>query len=182
MLRLGDLIRRVFVKSQDGPKWKVEGYETDDGVEGADDDEGIDVFLGFGVYVKPSEEAEAIVAHVGATSEHPVIVAVRDESARAAFIAKCGDIATGELAIFNKDATAVVILKSDGTALVKATTIQMEATDIEAKPTAKMKVSPTPAILLPLADGVVHGTAVDTFTGVALWVLGGSSAVLECKK
>jgi len=118
-LELANLARRVIFASTSGGQWAIRGYETPDGVEG-DDDEPADVFPGVGIYARPAGDAEGVLVNVGAKADHPTIVATRDEDARRAYVEEFGDIAAGEIVVFNGAGKSRVIIRADGA-------IQLEA-------------------------------------------------------
>ena len=98
--RLGmmNIVRRVTLVATQGGQWTTEGYELEDGIEGTDDlneQEATDVFQGLNIYARPAtaDNAEAIMLHVGAKSEHPVIAALRNEDARRRYVDEFGDLA-----------------------------------------------------------------------------------------
>ena len=53
--------------------------------------------------------------HVGCQADHPILAAVRDEDGRRAYVKAFGEVASGEVAIFNGQGTARVLIKADGT-------------------------------------------------------------------
>jgi hypothetical protein len=121
VLNMANMVRRVFASLTVGGQWGIEGYAIDgeDGgaevVEGVDDDL-VDVFQGVAIYARPAadDEAEVIMLHVGAEPDHPAIVALRNEDARRRYVAEFGDIALGEVAVFNSEAQSRVIIKASG--------------------------------------------------------------------
>jgi phage gp45-like len=107
------------ISATSGGRWGVEGYsyksiESNETVTEGSDDEPVDVFQGINMTSRPlaANNAEAILVHVGGASNHPTIVALRDEDARRAYAAKYGNIEAGEIAIFS--ASARVIVKANG--------------------------------------------------------------------
>lgn len=110
-LRLRGLARRVVLSltNNDGT-WQALGYRGVD--ELGEDAEGekfvAEVFPGIGIYARPKAGAkpEAVVIHIGAEPNHPVIIATRDRAAQVA-------LDEDETAVFNSQ--AVIICKKDGT-------------------------------------------------------------------
>lgn len=105
------LVSRVVFGASEGGQWEALGYETDDDEQG-----GLaDVFQGAGIYARPTSGGEGVVVQVGGAANHPVVAAVRDETARQAFVAAFGrDLAAGETAIFSGAGNAYVVLTASG--------------------------------------------------------------------
>ena len=127
-LRMGNMIRRVVVAASQGEAWGFEGYaipnlrgEESFELEG-EGDEPIEVFQGIGIVARPAagDDAEALVFAVGAEAEHQVVGAVRSEAARARYLEEFGEIAAGEIAIFNSAGSARVLVRADGTIEITA--------------------------------------------------------------
>lgn len=119
-LDLRNAIRRVVLGLTGGSDWGIFGYEFtdletgDETVEGADDDPA-PVFQGIGIYARPvGANAEAIMLHVGAEADHPVLAAVRDEDGRRAYVDEFGEVEPGEVAIYNGQGKARVLLMANG--------------------------------------------------------------------
>lgn len=121
VLELANLARRVVFSATSGGRWAVQGYETEDGIEG-DDDDPVDLFPGIGIYAKPAsgDNAEGVMLHVGGRADHPTIVATRNEDARRRYVAEFGDLSPGEFAIFNSAGTARVIITAGGEIQIEA--------------------------------------------------------------
>lgn len=120
VLEMANAIRKVVISSSEGSDWGMLGYEfenLEDGTttcEGEGDDP-IPVFQGIGIYARPlGTNAEGIMLHVGCQADHPILTAVRDEDGRRAYVEEFGEIAQGEIAIFNGAGTARVLVKKDG--------------------------------------------------------------------
>lgn len=113
-------IRRVAIDSSGGSDWGFRGYEFEDPDTGAtvcegEGDPGVPVFQGIGIYARPSGEgAEAIMLHVGTEADHPLLASVRDEDGRRAYVSEHGEIAAGEVAIYNGDGRGRVLVRADG--------------------------------------------------------------------
>ncbi len=121
VLEMANLVRRVVLTSSSGGQWGIEGYETEDGIEG-DEDEPVDVFQGLYIYARPGadDNAEAVMLSVGAKSNNPVIAAVRNEDARRRYVEEHGDLAAGECAIFNTLGTIRIHLTAAGECHIEA--------------------------------------------------------------
>ena len=126
VLDMANAIRKVVISSTVAADWGILGYEfenLEDGTttcEGEGDDP-IPVFQGIGITGRPlGSNAEGIMLHVGCQADHPILVSVRDEDARRAYVEAFGEVKAGELAIFNCQTTARVLVKEDGTVHVNA--------------------------------------------------------------
>jgi hypothetical protein len=126
VLEAMNAIRKVVISTSAGSDWGILGYEfenPDDGsttCEGEGDDP-IPVFQGIGITARPvGTSAEGVMLHVGNQADHPILVAVRDEDARRAYVDAFGEVAAGELDIFNGLGTIRFLMKADGTAVVNA--------------------------------------------------------------
>jgi phage gp45-like len=101
------MLRRLAVKVTTKALWQLLGHddETEDAVE---------VFSGIGFYSRPSDDGspEVVLAKIGGSSDHPVIVATRDERTRQA-LEEARDLAKDESIVFNS--LAFVRVKADGT-------------------------------------------------------------------
>lgn len=109
-------IRRMLVAATDGVAWVLDGFIDFDGnVE----QEQAEVFTA-GSWYRPADDsgAEAMLVLVGAQSDNPAIIAIRDERARAA-IADAIAMAKGEHIVYSP-AGSVVYMKSDGTVEVRS--------------------------------------------------------------
>ena len=119
-------IRKVAVAVVGGSDWGILGYEFTDPETGettceGEGDPGVPVFQGIGIFARPvSDQAEAIMVHVGCEADHPILAAVRDEDGRRAYVAEFDEVAAGEVAIFNGQGTARVLIKADGSIEVTA--------------------------------------------------------------
>lgn len=107
------MIRRMPVRLTGSVKWSLDGHRLIDGSRERRDAE---VFGGIGFHSRPAAgaNAEAIVLFVGDGAENPVIVATRDEAARAAI----AQLEADSTAIFNTK--AIVLIKSDGTIEIRS--------------------------------------------------------------
>jgi hypothetical protein len=121
VLALANLARRVVFGATSGGQWTIRGYETDDDIEGSDDDPA-DVFGGIGIYAKPASEddAEGVLINIGGKADHPTIAAVRNEDARKRYVDEFGDISAGEIAIFNSSGKSRVIIEAGGDIVLEA--------------------------------------------------------------
>lgn len=114
MRAIENLIRRAVVAVASSGRWVPLGYSIDGEDEQLDDDP-VEVFGVPMVYARPaSADAEAIVVHVGASAQHPVIVAARDADARSAYVSAFSELAAGEIAISNGSGSARVIVTAAG--------------------------------------------------------------------
>ena len=116
-----NMIRKVVIGTTNGGLWQVLGYQTTDFDEGevvteGEDDELVDVFQGTHIYARPAagDDSEAIMIHVGGEAEHPAVIATRDEDARRAYVDDYGDIAEGEVVIFNSSGDSRILISVDG--------------------------------------------------------------------
>ena len=116
-----NMVRRVVLGTTAGGLWQALGYQTTDFDEGevvteGEDDELVDVFQGTHIYARPAagNNSEAILIHVGGEAEHPTIAATRDEDARLAYVDAYGDIAEGEVVIYNSTGDSRVLITVDG--------------------------------------------------------------------
>jgi phage gp45-like len=115
-LRLRGLARRAVVSltSNDGI-WQALGYRGQD--EAGEDAPGerfvAELFPGIGIFARPAAGAkpEAVIIHIGAEPNHPVIIATRDRDAQVA-------VNADETVLFNSQ--SVVLIKADGTVEVRA--------------------------------------------------------------
>ncbi len=121
VLEMANLVRRVVLTSSSGGQWGIEGYKTEDGIEG-DEDEPVDVFQGLYIYARPGadDNAEAVMLSVGAKSNNPVIAAVRNEDARRRYVEEFGDIAQGEIVIFNSLGKSRIHISAAGAIAIEA--------------------------------------------------------------
>lgn len=125
-LDLANVVRRVVFTATTGGRWGIEGYETGDDLEGAGDDAGdddlVDVFQGLYVYARPGadDKPEGLMLHVGAEAEHPTVAALRNEDARRRYVDEFGDLARGEIAIFNSAGKTRIFIQADGEVQVEA--------------------------------------------------------------
>lgn len=126
VLEAMNAIRKVVIASTAGSDWGILGYEYENLEDGSttcegEGDEPIPVFQGIGIFARPvGTNAEGVMLHVGNQADHPILAAVRDEDGRRAYVEAFGEVAAGELAIFNGQGTIRVLLKADGTAEVNA--------------------------------------------------------------
>lgn len=105
--RVRGMVRRVVVSltEQAGGAWQTLGYKDADG--NRETWNNVEVFGGVGIHARPADSGrvEAIILHVGADEEHPVMVATRDRSMQVALEAD-------ETAIFNGQ--TIIRIKADG--------------------------------------------------------------------
>ncbi len=126
VLDMANAIRKVAISSSEGSDWGMLGYEFENLEDGSttcegEGDDPIPVFQGIGIFARPlGTNAEGMMLHVGCQADHPILVAVRDEDARRAYVEAFGEVAKGELAIFNGQGTARLLIKADGTIDVNA--------------------------------------------------------------
>lgn len=111
MLRLRNLARRVVVSLTEaaGGAWQALGYKLPGDAEDAREKfNNVEMFGGVGVHARPaaSGRVEAVIIHIGADEEHPVIVATRDRAMQV-------ELEADETAIFNSK--TVIRVKADGT-------------------------------------------------------------------
>jgi hypothetical protein len=127
-LELGNAVRRVRVAASSGDAWGYLGYQYPDLrgkgttiTEGAED-EPVEVFSGVGIFARPAEgdASEALLVNVGGKAEHGVIAALRNEDARRRYVEEFGELAPGEVAIFNSVAKSRVIVRADGSIEIEA--------------------------------------------------------------
>lgn len=120
-LEMANLVRRVVLTATSGGQWGIEGYETEDELEG-DEDEPVDVFQGLYIYARPgsSDNAEAVMLSVGAKSNNPTLVALRNEDARKRYVDEFGDISEGEIVIFNSAGKSRVHISAAGEIAIEA--------------------------------------------------------------
>ena len=127
-LRVGNMARRVTIASSKGGAWGFEGYSIPDlrggssaTTEGANYDD-TELFAGIGIIARPTDadNAEAVILQVGAEAEHPTIIAVRNEAARARYEAEFGELEKGAVAVFNSAGMARALITADGDVHVTA--------------------------------------------------------------
>lgn len=118
MLTLADLVRRVDLDEAVGGIWRWLGYEDDDGARESDT---APVYGGIGIYARPAagDRAEAVLVHIGGSSQHPALAALRNEDARRRYVAEFGELEPGEVAIFPSSGKSRVILRVDGSAVIE---------------------------------------------------------------
>jgi phage gp45-like len=109
-LRVLNLARKITFTATGGALWSALGF---------DDDEPFDdtpVFQGTGIYSRPGsdDDAEGVLIHIGADPDHGVVVNVRNEDARRRYVEEFGDLNAGEIALFNSNATARIVITSNG--------------------------------------------------------------------
>ncbi len=120
VLDMANMIRRVTLAATAGGLWGIAGYvlDDDDGTEftEGDDDDPIENFGGIHIYARPlsTDNAEAIMLHVGGEADHPVLVGARSEDARLRYVAEFGDIDPGETVLFNSSGTTRIIVSAAG--------------------------------------------------------------------
>lgn len=86
--------------------------------------DGVERFQGYGFTSHPHPGAEALVAFVGGTRSHGVVVQVEDRRYRVRSLAE------GEVAIFD-DLDQVVVLKRDGIRIESPNKVTVEAPEVE---------------------------------------------------
>jgi phage gp45-like len=89
-------IRRLTISLTAKALWQLVG------VDNADTERQVEVFSGIGFFARPPDDSnsEVIVVKVGGGSEHPVIIATRDEQTRQAFVA-IASMLSDESAMYN---------------------------------------------------------------------------------
>lgn len=113
-------IRKVSIVAKDGSDWNMLGYEYEDPETGeticeGDGDEPIPVFQGIGISARPvGVNGEALMLHVGNQADHPILATVRDEDGRLAYVDEFGELSAGEIAIYNGQGTARILIKANG--------------------------------------------------------------------
>lgn len=111
--RLRAMVRRVVVGATEGIGilWQGLGYRVPGSPPEAYNN--VELFQGIGFHARPAEgsQAEAIILHVGAEHEHPVMIATRDASAQVA-------IEPDETVVFTRKAT--IKITKDGDILITA--------------------------------------------------------------
>lgn len=110
-IMLRNLISRMTIEATAAiSTWDLLGFI--DGEDNEESDDEVEVFQGVGFVARPPDDAnaEVIVANVGAESNHPVVVAARDEETRAANVT---DVEADESVAFNS--VCRLHLKADGT-------------------------------------------------------------------
>lgn len=110
-------IRRVAVTLAGARAiWQVAGYRLPAGAISTDEVFNAELFGGIGFHARPPTggKPEAIVLMVGADSDHPVIVAIRDEATRAAV---ANALKADETMLFNSK--CIIHAKDDGTVEVR---------------------------------------------------------------
>jgi len=121
-LRFRGIVRKVALGDTAGGAWGVLGYAIPDlrggrsFVTQGDSEDAVEVFNGINIYARPAsgDKAEAVLLNVGGEAQHPVIAAVRDESARKRYVETFGDIDAGAIAIFNSAGKSRLVIKADG--------------------------------------------------------------------
>lgn len=86
--------------------------------------EGVERFQGYGFTSHPHPGAEAIVACVGGTRSHAIVIQVEDRRYR------LKNLAAGEVALFD-DLGQVVHLKRDGILIESPNKVRIEAPDVD---------------------------------------------------
>ena len=115
-----NMVRKVAISTSEGSDWGILGYEFEDPETGetvceGEGDDPIPVFQGIGICARPvGANGEAMMLHVGGEADHPIAASVRDEDGRRAYVDNFEDLAPGELAIYNGQGNARVVIKADG--------------------------------------------------------------------
>lgn len=117
----------------------------------------------YGLTSHPQNGAEALVVHLGGTSDNPVVIVVDDRRYR------LQGLAPGEVALYD-DLGQKVHLTRDGI-VVTAPKVTVVADHVDLG-----------AAGLIATDGVVHGTGIDPFTGATYAALQNTSGVVRAKK
>jgi phage baseplate assembly protein V len=120
-------------------------------------------FEPYGFTSRPQAGAEAVVLFPNGDRSQPLVVAVGDRRYR------IKGLADGEAAIYNDTGAKVVLLADGNIRCVPKAGGRVDITDSEGTP-------------LLVTDGLVHGSAIDTFTGSTYFVLGATSAHVRAKK
>ena len=111
------MIRRVFFTKTEGKEWTANGgVDYDDETEIF---EKVPVYEGIGTYARPIEKGDAILVHVGAAEQRPVVIANRDTIGRDAYVDTFGEIAAGEVAIYPGTGDRRILIKTDGTICIE---------------------------------------------------------------
>ncbi len=163
-LEAENAIRKVVVAGTNAADWGLLGYEFTDPETGAricegEGDEPIPVFQGIGIFARPvGSRGEAMMLHVGNQADHPILASVRDEDGRRAMVAEFGEPAAGEVAIFNGQGTARVLIKADGS--------------IEISSPAKVKIGTKASVLRePGIKATTYRAAeADVMTELQVWI------------
>lgn len=121
-------------------------------------------FQSYGLTSHPHPGAEVIVLSVGGLADHPVVIAVDDRRYRLAGLAK------GEVALYD-DLGQKVHLKRDRIEVTSPRVVVLSS-----------NVELGAANLVALADGVVVGQGIDTFTGATYGALGNASSKVKAAK
>jgi hypothetical protein len=160
------MIRRVVIGSSGGHAWQALGAR---GVTTRQETASVEVFAGIGFWSRPpaSGRPEAIVGHVAAEADHPVIVGLRDEKTRRAI---AGALGVDETMLFNS--VAVLYLKANGT--VEARTASGVAVELALKSdlAALRSALGTAAIALGAGGAAAVVTACDVITAPTPWPVG----------
>lgn len=121
-LRFRGIVRKVALGETSGGSWGVLGYAIPDlrggrsFVTQGDSEDAVEVFGGINIYARPAsgDKGEAVVVNVGGEAQHPVIAAVRNESARKRYVETFGELEAGAIAIFNAKGQSRLIITADG--------------------------------------------------------------------
>jgi phage gp45-like len=156
---LSNALRRVAVHASGGRLWQLAGFVGEVFTD-------VPVFHGVGYKARPAGDAEAVLLKIQANPDLPVVIALRDVDAEAAFESARGELAAGETAIFTGSGAYVVIDRLGNVNVV---------------PSATGTVNLGAETLLP-TQGVVNGEAIDTFTQKTQFLIGNASPFVKARK
>lgn len=160
-MRLRAMVTRgtLAADADDGPKMQGVQFKGQDGE--VDDAER---FQTYGFTARPKAGAEVLIVNVGADASHPVVLAVDDRRYR------IKGLQSGEVCVYDDQGQRITLYRDR---------IEVEAPKVVINSTNIYLGGAGPA--LPL-DGLVHGSGIDSFTGVAYSVLGNASAKVKGAK
>lgn len=168
--QLGELIRPLVSRVRAMVTRGTVASVTDTGklqtmqVKGRDGDDDAERFQPYGFTSNPKPGAEVLIVNVGGDGSHPVVIAVDDRRYRIA------GLESGEVCIYDDLGQRVTLYRDR---------IEVEAPAVVVNSANVYLGGAGPA--LPL-DGLVHGSGIDSFSGVAYSVLGNASAKVKAAK
>ncbi len=133
-------------------------------LKGRDGDDDAEHFEPYGFSSAPKPGAEAIVLAVGADGSHPVVIVVADRRYRVA------GLVDGEVCIYDDQGQRITLYRDR---------IEVEAPAVVVNSPSVYLGGAGPAGPL---DGLVHGTGIDTLTGLTYAALGSTSAKVAAAK
>lgn len=139
---------------------KLQGLQ----VKGRDGDDDAERFQTYGFSSVPHPGAEVIVVNVGGDGAHPVVIACDDRRYR------LRGLKGGEVALYDDQGQRITLYRDR---------IEVEAPRVVVNSPDVYLGGPGPA--LPL-DELVHGSGIDTFTGVPYALLGNGTAKVKAAK